>query len=401
MTDMISVAEADAYIAQHMPHLGVIQVSLDHAAGCVLRQPLYAGHDPPPYDRVMRDGIAVRWREPLPRAFVVTGMQMAGMTGLALGENETCIEVATGAVLPQGSDCIIPVEQVRRVGDRYLLGDDCRPVRGQFIHPRGSDCLAGCLLLENGVRLGAPETALLAANGIAQVSVAATPSIAIVSTGDELLPVDAVMLREGSVRRSNDIAIATALRVHGLDHVIREHVADDLAATEAALARLLEAHDVVILSGGVSMGQRDHVPTALTALGVRCVFHRIAQRPGKPMWFGIGPRNQMVFALPGNPVSVLVCAIRYVRPSLLAAQGVMQQLPEQVALADIVGTDDALTRFIPAKLSNDSTGRLLASLVPARTSGDFAALPRTHGVVELPPMGGNLPAGHVVAFHRW
>ncbi|WP_430389931.1 molybdopterin molybdotransferase MoeA [Dyella sp. 20L07] len=402
MTELISVVEADARIAQRTPRFGTVQVPLDQAAGRILRQTVVAGHDHPPFDRVMMDGIAIRWSESVPRALSVTGTQLAGMTGGTLGTiNEACIEVATGAMLPSGSDCVIPIEQTWQDGSRYLLTDDCRPMHKQFIHPRGADCLAGSLLLEEGVRLGAPEMALLASNGITQVRVAATPSIAILSTGDELLPVDAPILGEGLIRRSNDIAIATALRMHGLDRVVCEHVDDDFEATKAALARLLNAHDALILSGGVSKGKRDHVPAALEALGVQRVFHRIAQRPGKPMWFGIGPGRQMVFALPGNPVSALVCAVRYARPTLLVAQGVSMPPPMQVVLAGAVDTSESLTCFVPAALQSDAEGRQMADLVPARTSGDFTALPHTHGVVELPAMAGQLPAGSVVIFHRW
>src|SRR5579859_4255940 len=281
MTELISVAQAEALIAEHMPSFGSEQVPLARAAGRILRQPVHAEHDHPPFDRVMMDGIAVHWREALPRAFALAGVQLAGMAKQALAIGDGCIEVTTGAMLPAGCDCVIPVEQVRRDGEAYWLVDGYQPARGQFIHMRGSDCVAGDLLLDAGVRIGAPEIALLAANGFAAVEVGAIPSIAIVSTGDELVDV-ASRLGEGQIRRSNDIAMATALRLHGFERLVIEHVADDEAATRDALAKLLAQHDVLIFSGGVSVGQRDYVPAALDALGVHRVFHRIAQKPGKP-----------------------------------------------------------------------------------------------------------------------
>ncbi|PNS09479.1 molybdopterin molybdotransferase MoeA [Solilutibacter silvestris] len=402
MSGLLHVDAADVAIARHMPRYDAVSVPLAEAAGRILRQPIHAGHDHPPFDRVMMDGIAVHWCEPLPRAFAIAGQQFAGTTGTTLDANrDSCIEIATGAMLPDGCDCVIPIEQLRREGGRYLLMDDCQPRRGQFVHPRGSDCVAGSELLETGMRLGAPEMAVLASNGFANVEVAATPSIAILSTGDELLAVDAQEQQAGSIRRSNDIAIATALRLHGFDRVVCEHVGDDRVETEAMIGRLLAAHDVLILSGGVSKGQRDHVPAALQAHGVERVFHGIAQRPGKPMWFGIGPRGQAVFALPGNPVSALVCTIRYVRPALLAAQGASRSLSGSAVLAEAVETSDTLTIFVPARLHIDGDGRQIATAVPTRTSGDFTALPRSDCVVELPVAGTRLPAGHVVAFHEW
>jgi molybdopterin molybdotransferase len=401
MSGLLSVADADAAIARHMPRYGVTTLALGESAGRILRQAVHAAHDHPPFDRVMMDGIAVRWSTSLSRTFAIAGKQFAGSTGARVESADACIEVATGAVMPDGCDCVIPVEQLRRDGDRYFLCDDCRPVRGQFVHPRASDCLADSLLLDAGVRLGAPEMAVLASNGFARVEVAATPSVAILSTGDELLAVDAAEQRAGSIRRSNDIAIATALGLHGFDRVVCEHVGDDRAETEAVIGRLLAAHDVLILSGGVSKGQRDYVPAALQAHGVERVFHGIAQRPGKPMWFGVGPRGQVVFALPGNPVSALVCTIRYVRPALLAAQGASRTATTSAVLAEALDSSDTLTIFVPAHLHIDGAGRQVATVVPARTSGDFTALPHSDGVVELPAASGRLPAGQVVAFHGW
>jgi len=400
MTELISVAQAEALIAEHMPSFGSERIPLARAAGRILHQVVHAEHDHPPFDRVMMDGIALRWSESLPRSLVIAGAQMAGMARQVLHDADTCIEVTTGAMLPVGCDCVVPVEQLRRDGGRYVLIDGYQPGQGQFIHRRGSDCLAGTPLLSPGVRIGAPEAALLAANGVATVDVARIPSVGIVSTGDELVNVDAA-LGEGQIRRSNDTAIATALHLAGFDRVAMEHIADDAALTQDKLAHLLERHDVLVLSGGVSMGQRDYVPGALDALGVRRVFHRIAQKPGKPMWFGIGPRRQAVFALPGNPLSALVCATRYVRPALQASLGMTALPPEYACLDAAVDTSTMLTSFVPAHVQTDPQGRSVAYPVPSRTSGDFSTLPRTQGVVQLPPGESPAPAGTVVAFYRW
>ena len=400
MTDLISVAAAEALIADHMPSFGVETASLETAAGRILREPVFAERDHPPFDRVMMDGIGVRWSDPAPPSYALAGSQMAGMARAALSGAETCLEVTTGAIVPVGCDCIIPVEQTRRDGDRYALQDGYRPRQGQFIHRQGSDCRAGTRALDAGVRLGPPQMAQLAANGVARVKVAARPSIAILATGDELVGVDAP-LGEGQIRRSNDIAIAAALRGHGLDRVSLSHVADDAEATARTLGDLLAANPVVIISGGVSMGQRDYVPEALAALGVKRVFHKIAQRPGKPMWFGVGQDGQVVFALPGNPVSSLVCAVRYVRPALLAAMGLTPASPEWICLDADVETSQALTCFIPVQVSQDETGRSIARPIVAATSGDFAGLARADGVVQLPQGQSRALAGAAAPLYRW
>ena len=400
MSELLSVADAEQLIRQAMPVFGTECVALDAATGRVLRQVVRAERDQPPFDRVMMDGIAIAISSSDQRRFRQGGLQLAGMTQRTLDDPDTCIEVTTGAMLPRGCNTVVPVEQTRRDGEHYLLAEDYLPVTGQFVHPHGSDCRMGDVLLEPGVRLHGPEIAVLAANGMAEVEVATVPSVTVVATGDELVGVDQPLL-EGQIRGSNDRALAAALRARGFDDVQLTRVADDLAATAATLAELLRTRQVLVLSGGVSVGQRDYVPEALRMLGVRQVLHRIAQRPGKPMWFGIGPHGQVVFALPGNPVSVLVCAARYLLPALQSATGLVAETAMPVCLESAVATNPALTFFVPVHIHHDASGRAMATPLPPRTSGDFSSLPRTHGFVELPPGLAVVPAGTAATFYRW
>jgi molybdopterin molybdotransferase len=261
MSELLSVADAEQLIRQAMPVFGSERVMLDAAAGRVLRQVVHAERDQPPFDRVMMDGIAIaiamgggsRHR------FLLSGLQLAGMAQQTLDDTDTCIEVTTGAMLPRGCDTVVPVEQTQRDGAYYSLCEGYAPAVGQFVHPRGADCRMGDMLLEPGVRLHGPEVAVLAANGVAEVEVAAIPSVTIIATGDELAGVDQPLL-EGQIRGSNDRALAAALRARGFDDVQLARVADDLDATTATLAELLRTRQVLVLSGGVSMGQRDYVP---------------------------------------------------------------------------------------------------------------------------------------------
>ncbi len=401
MSELPSVTEAEAHIRARLPRFGSESVPIDQAAGRVLRQAVHAERDQPPFDRVMMDGIAIALGDGRRREFAVAGRQMAGMSGQRLDDVAHCIEVTTGAMLPAGCDCVVPVEQTRRDGGRVRLADDWQPTARQFVHPRGSDYRGGDQLLSPGVRLRAPELAVLAANGLTEVEVARVPSVAVIATGDELAEVGQQPLGVGQIRRSNDRALAAALRGRGFHDVHLARVPDDLDATIATLHALLASRQVLVLSGGVSVGQRDFVPEALHHLGVERVLHRIAQRPGKPMWFGVGPQGQLVFALPGNPVSALVCAARYLLPSLEQATGLVTGSPERVALAESAGTNAVLTCFVPVRVHHDQAGRALAVPVPAPTSGDFSALPRTDGVVELAPSDGRAPAGTVATLYRW
>ncbi len=400
---MISAAEAEALIQARLAEFVAQTRPIDDAAGAILREPVIAERDQPPFDRVTMDGIAIAFDDFArgTRRYTVAGMQAAGMSSMSLDESDACIEVMTGAVMPEGCDTVIAVEQTLRDGAHLLLASGYRPQRGQFIHRRGSDCRAGDTLIASGAVLRAPELAVIAANGYATVAVTRQPRVAILATGDELVDVGAPVAA-WQIRRSNDRALAALLASRGLHDVRLEHVVDDRDVLKAAIAQQLSTRDVLVLSGGVSMGQRDYVPDVLHELGVERVFHKIAQRPGKPMWFGIGPQGQAVFALPGNPVSVLVCGTRYVMPGLLAAMGCVAKPPLRVVLASPIDFAAALTYFVPVRLqSDDASGRLMAVPLPPQTSGDFSALTQTDGFIELPADQQHFGAGFIATYYPW
>jgi molybdopterin molybdotransferase len=222
----------------------------------------------------------------------------------------------------------------------------------------------------------------------------------VISTGDELIE-PGEPIAEFQVRRSNAYAVAATLRRRGFGRVGDDHVPDDENMLREQLELHLTTHEVLILSGGVSMGKYDLVPKALMQLGVREVFHNIAQRPGKPMWFGIGPQGQSVFGLPGNPVSTLVCLIRYVIPAIAEAMGTRRGQPERLALASPVTFEPPLTYFLPVAIEHDDWGRAWAKPRPPNGSGDFLSLTGTDGFVELPPGPNTYPKGFVTPVYRW
>jgi molybdopterin molybdotransferase len=311
-----------------------------------------------------------------------------------------CIEVMTGAVVPSGCDSVVPVEQITVRSGVAELGPAVEVAPGQNVHRRGSDSRQGALLLSTGVRLQGPEIAIAASAGMGRIRVSSQPMLAVISTGNELVePGEPILPHQ--IRRSNAYAIVAALRKHGFQRVADDHLLDDPVELKHRLKFHLETHDVLILTGGVSMGKLDFVPRALDELGVQSVFHKVAQRPGKPMWFGVTSSGATVFALPGNPVSTVVCLSRYVLPALFAAMGQDPIRPERMALGGEIVNSTQLTLYIPISVEVDDWGRAWAMPRPTNGSGDFTALAGTDGFVELPPGPNKYPKGFVTRLHRW
>ncbi len=399
---MITPAEADLLIGQNLQCLPIESLPLAQCAGTVLRENIYAERDQPPFDRVAMDGVALASRATHggTRSFRIQAIQAAGDPPLTLAAATDCIEVMTGGVLPHGCDSVVPVEQITIDNARASLAEGLRVDPWQNVHRRGTDTRQGALLLNTGLKLRAPEIAIAASAGMARIRVSAQPMLAVISTGNELVePGEPVLAHQ--IRRSNAYAVVSALREHGFQRVADDHLRDDATELRQRLSFHLKTHDVLILSGGVSMGKFDLVPGVLADLGVRTVFHKVSQRPGKPLWFGVGPGGTAVFGLPGNPVSTLVCFTRYVLPALLGSLGHAPRPPERIALAAPVTFKPALSYFLPVRLEQDDWGRLWAQPCPTNGSGDFTALAGTDGFVELPPGPNTYPKGFVTRIYRW
>ncbi len=399
---MLSPAQADELIGQHLTCLPIESLPLAQCAGAVLRENIYAERDQPPFDRVAMDGIAVDSTavQQGNRRLRIQATQAAGDPPLSLADSAGCIEVMTGAVIPSGCDCVIPVEQITVQNGEAEVSAAAPAEPWQNVHRRGTDTRQGTLLLSTGARLRAPEIAIAASAGMARIRVSSQPMLAVISTGNELVePGEPILPHQ--VRRSNAYAIVAALRRHGFQRVADDHLLDDAAELKRRLKFHLETHDVLVLSGGVSMGKLDFVPRVLEELGVQTVFHKVAQRPGKPLWFGVAGSGATVFALPGNPVSTFVCLSRYVLPALFAAMGQDPVRPERMALGGEIANSTGFTFFMPIRIDVDDWGRSWAMPCPTNGSGDFTALAGTDGFVELPPGPNTYPKGFVTRLHRW
>jgi molybdopterin molybdotransferase len=393
---------AQEAIEAQLPSLGSELRPVEQCVGQVLREDIFPERDNPPFDRVCMDGIAIDSHSLARgnRHFGIQATQGAGVPPLKLLTPDGAVEVMTGAVMPHGTDCVIPQEEYAVVGGVANLQDRATGAPFRNVQRRGEDSRPGVAMLKAGVRLGAPEIAVVASAGLAIVKVSRQPRFMIISTGDELIE-PGKPIADYQVRRSNVYSIDAALRTRHFEAVQNDHIADDEGQLRDRLATHLSTHDVLILSGGVSQGKFDFVPQALKSLGVREVFYQIAQRPGVPMWFGITDKGAAVFGLPGNPVATLVCLIRYVVPAVQAAMGMRRTPTERVALSEPVAFGRAtFAYFLPVALQYDSGG---PRAVPRRTNGpgDFLALTRTDGFVELPPSDSGYPEGFVADLYRW
>lgn len=392
---MLTVAEAEARMLARARLRPAEIVSVKDAAGRVLREEVRADRDLPPFDRATMDGIAVAFA-PAQTEFRVEGVQAAGKPARRLADpHRGCFEIMTGAMRPEGADTLIPYEDLEIRDGTARIATGARIERGQFFHRQGTDRKAGDVLLPAGTRLRSPQIAIAVSTGRAHLTVAKPPRFAVISVGDEL--VDAVAPIESfQIRPSNAWGIRAALVGLGCPEAELARLPDDAARIESALAELLARCDGLIVSGGVSRGKFDFVPSALDRLGVRVEFHKIAQKPGKPMWFGVAPGDKPVFALPGNPVSTLACFHRYVKPFILRSLGARATPPESVLCAEAVRPDPALTLFLPVRRDADGV-----RLLEYHGSGDYAALGESDGFIELPPGESEIPAGYRVRYCAW
>ncbi len=401
---MISVQEAAARIGSHAGAARVSRVGLAEALGGILREPVYADRDFPPFHRATMDGIALAFAtlQSGQRTFPVAGTAYAGTPLVHLTDPGTCLEIMTGAVLPEGADTVIRYEDLqldegpggRRATPRLLPEKPWHNV-----HRRGTDGRQGDLLIPAGTRLGPAEIGVAASVGKGTLAVSGPLRVAVVSTGDELVEVDQSPLPH-QIRRSNAHMLGAALREAGAAPALF-HVPDDKPAIRRTLEALLPGHDCLVLSGGVSMGKSDFVPEVLRELGVEMLFHKVAQRPGKPFWFGRSATGVAVFAFPGNPVSTFLCCYRYLMPWLRAVLG-QPPLPAAWAVLDeTIRFAPPLTYFVPVRTYQNAQGVVCAKPLPGSGSGDFANLLHADAFLELDAGRDTFPAGEAFPLVRF
>ena len=395
MAKLHSIEEAQALVLGRVSALEPETVPLAEAAGRVLAADALAVVDLPPFPSSAMDGFAVRAAD-TPGTLPVVARSAAGSpAGQSLGAGEA-IAISTGGVVPDRADAVVPIEYVVECDNTIEIMAPAEP--GANVRPRGGDIRAGEVVCPAGMRLGAGQLGALAAAGLAELSCARRPRVAVLTTGTELRP-PGEPLGPGEVYEANGLMLAAALASAGAVVERLPPVEDDRDAHRAAIARGLDA-DVLVTSGGVSVGRHDLVRPVLAELGAEEVFWRVAVKPGKPISFSMRGRT-LVFGLPGNPVSALVGFELFVRPAVLALQGVPEPLPrfEPGRLARAVHRSPGRDELVRAR-SAAGDGEVVLEAVDGQESHMIASAATANVLVFVPQGDGELPEGAAVRYLR-
>jgi molybdopterin molybdotransferase len=395
---VISVNEANRIIISTLYNPTILSCPFDQSLGKVLAQDIFADRNFPPFDRVMMDGIAINYQSYSQgqRVFPIEDLQAAGQEMKRLSDTSNCLEIMTGATLSENCDTVIRYEDVDIQDGKAKVNVETIK-KGDHIHREGTDRLKSSLILSKGKKISAAEVGIFATVGQSEVKVLSEPRILIVSTGDELVDIDQVPLPH-QIRKSNVHALKAMCANLGLKADLL-HVADKSDEIKAQLAAKIAEYDVLLLSGGVSMGKLDFVPEALTSLGIEKLFHKVLQRPGKPFWFGQG-NGVTVFAFPGNPVSTFMCGWRYFVPWLTTSM--KQEVKTSYAvLAEPFSFKPALTYFLQVRTSYSPEGKIEATPIPGQGSGDLANLVETDAFIELPAERNTFEKGEVFPIYSF
>ena len=393
MADLISLEEALDRIFEQVRPLDAEPVPLAAAGGRVIAEDARSGVDLPPFASSAMDGFAVRSRD-TPGWLPIVARIAAGVPAPRALEPGEAMGIATGGVVPDGADAVIPIEYVVESDNGVEIEQAVG--QGDNVRPRGSDVSAGDVVVSQGSRLGPAQVGALAAAGLVEVSAARRPRVVVLATGTELRR-PGEPLGPGEVYEANGVLLATAFASAGADVETLPTVADDAAAHRRALESGLEA-DVLVTSGGVSVGPHDLVRGLLAELGVEEVFWGVAVKPGKPLAFGVRG-STLVFGLPGNPVSSLVGAEVFVRPALLALQGASVPGPVYASgsLASAIRRNKLRDEFVRARSIPSATGVVLEPII-GQESHMIARAATADALVYAPRGDGELAAGDTVRY---
>lgn len=377
---MISVKKALETVLKSTKCFGIEEIPFIKSVGRILKEDISADRDFPPFNRVSMDGIAIDYIsfKQGQKDFEIEGIQAAGSKQIKLQNSKNCIEVMTGAVLPKNANTVIRYEDVTiKNGIATINVESLND--GQNVHIKGKDGNVGDILIYENTMISAAEIGVLATVGKSFVKVAKQPKVMIVSTGDELVGVDKIPL-EHQIRRSNVFTLVSLLERLNIS-AETAHITDDKPILKSKIKKHLQEYDVLLFSGAVSKGKYDFLPEVFDELGVKKLFHKVAQRPGKPFFYG-QTDSCTVFGFPGNPISTFVNCLAYFYPwyykSVVLEVGV-----EMAVLAEDVSFKPNLVYFLQVKLNNKQ-GKLIAFPVKGNGSGDLASLVHADAFIQLP-----------------
>jgi molybdopterin molybdotransferase len=400
---MLTIEEALKLVAEQAKPLTPRRVPLGEAVGLVLAEDIASEVNSPPYDKALMDGYAVRSIDRELRREILEEIAAGAVPRFPLTPGAAS-RIMTGAPLPEGADAVVPVEQTELIDDSTVCFRTIDGVAGRNVLPLGASLRLGDAVLQHGTVLRAIEIGVLAEIGHGMVTAIPRPRLAILPTGNELVPIGE-RPAGGQIRNSNGpMLVAAATRAEA--EAVELGIARD---NREELKRWIEqglAADIVVLSGGVSAGKFDLVPAVLAELGVEQVFHKVSLRPGKPLWFGVKnlrDRRVLVFALPGNPVSSLVCFELFVRPTIaaLAGRGFAELGSIQAKLSHAYDHAGGRAAYLPARLSSasektssqhsllfqrrpaDQMSALTVQILPWHGSADMVTLTRANALARL------------------
>ncbi|MEE1963437.1 molybdopterin molybdochelatase [Flagellimonas taeanensis] len=381
---MISYQEAYRKVLETTLFVENEEVALSASQGRILAETIVADRDFPPFDRATKDGIAIRFdaHRSTEHAFPIEGTAQAGSPQLVLKDLNSCIEVMTGAIVPKNTDTVVMYEHTSQQDHSFRI--DRAVQKGQDIHYQGSDMSKGDVLLTPGLKITAAEIGVLASVGKATVLVKKHPKVAVVSTGNELVEVSETPLPY-QIRKSNAYSLKALLENEKIDADVF-HLVDDPSSIKKGLSDWISKYDVLLLSGGVSKGKYDFLPSAFDELGVEKIFHKVLQRPGKPFWFGRhNEKKTCIFSFPGNPVSTFVGYHVYFMPWLHKVLSV--ETPKfTVFLGEPYTNTTDLTLFVGVKVEWRE-GKPMASPISTTGSGDLTGLAQWDGFIQIEPQG--------------
>jgi molybdenum cofactor synthesis domain-containing protein len=399
LLDMLRIEDALSLMLDNVPRLAAHKIPLEQSIGCVLREDIISDLDLPPFNRARMDGYALRAADTehatphSPITLKSIGDSVAGHAFNGVVTPGTAVRIMTGAPVPEGADAVEKIEVVTCRNDGTVEFTE-RVKLGRHISPIGSETQRGVELIKAGSRITPANSAVLASFGYAQPLVSRRPRVALISTGSELVDV-AERPGPSQIRNSNTFSLAGYADTTGADVVSREIVHDDLSATREAIARAASSVDVVMLSGGVSMGDLDLVRPALVELGAQIFVERVAMHPGKPTVFAkLG--DTVIFGLPGNPVSVAVAFHIFARPALLRMQGASSiELPRvHATMSKQVKGAPPRRSHQPARASIDR-GKAIVEPVRWTGSSDLIAFTYANALIIVPEERSHLEEGEI------
>ncbi|MCA9084875.1 MAG: molybdopterin molybdotransferase MoeA [Planctomycetaceae bacterium] len=405
---MLSVEQATGLVESHVQALAQMDVSLAEAFGRIVAMDLQVPFPSPRFDKSMMDGFGVRCRDFVDhsqRRLPVVRTITAGMTSSKPVSDEAAVRIMTGAVVPPGIDCVVPIEHVAfdesDPGEVTVSSDKVRS-EGNILR-KGSLAEPGDVLLFSGTEIGPQHIAVLAEFGFDPIPVFRRPAIAVLATGNELVDVGNP-LGPGQIYNSNQPTLLAQSRQAGCFATSLGVVADDREQLQAAIRQGLQ-HDILLLSGGVSAGTLDLVPAELAAAGVECIFHKVAMKPGKPVWFGRwndGDRTCLVFGLPGNPVSTMVCFEVFVKAAINAMTGrsIAKAVSAKAVLQQELSLKGDRFTYLPARVQW-SAGEYVVCSVNWAGSADVRSTANANCLIPLHPEMGPWPAGTKVPVIPW